>query len=171
MITAAPGPTEKRITIGIRYANAGTICIASSTGVMARSKRSERPGEMPSGIPTTSESPTAENISASVWMLSSQSPLSANIANAASAQIAARTPPKRSDDERRRRRCADPGHPVQEARQPGDEVVEEVAKPLNARKTALGLSALRWSMSHVWKSFRWVGSAFQSSLPATGTPP
>jgi hypothetical protein len=35
-ITAAPGPTENRITIGIRYANAGTICIASSPGVIAR---------------------------------------------------------------------------------------------------------------------------------------
>ena len=42
-ITAAAGPTENRITTGIRYANAGTICIASSPGVIARWKRSLRP--------------------------------------------------------------------------------------------------------------------------------
>ena len=36
--TAAPGPTEKSRTIGIRYAKAGMICIASSTGVIARWK-------------------------------------------------------------------------------------------------------------------------------------
>jgi hypothetical protein len=35
-MTAAAGPTEKMITTGMRYANAGTICIASSPGVIAR---------------------------------------------------------------------------------------------------------------------------------------
>jgi hypothetical protein len=35
-ITAAAGPTENTITTGIRYAKAGTICIASRTGVIPR---------------------------------------------------------------------------------------------------------------------------------------
>ena len=50
------------------------ICIASSTGVITRLNRSERPASTPSGIPTSSESATAASISASVSMLSSQSP-------------------------------------------------------------------------------------------------
>ena len=125
MITAAPGPTEKRITTGIRYANAGMICIASSTGVIARLNRSERPARTPSGMPTASESPTAASISASVCMLSSQSPSAANEAKAPSMISPARRPPKRSDDERRR--ALVPTHVifVQRVVEPRDEIVEE----------------------------------------------
>src|SRR3954463_9252172 len=94
--TAAPGPTEKRITTGIRYANAGTICIASSTGVIALLKRHERPASTPTGRPTSSESPTAANTSENVSTDSSHSPSSAKLANAASTPSAARRPPKRS---------------------------------------------------------------------------
>ena len=39
----------------------------------------------------------------------------------------------------------------------------KLAKPLKARITTLGLEALRWSTSQVWKSLRWVGSAFHVS--------
>ena len=95
-ITAAAGPTEKRITTGIRYAKAGTICMASSAGVTARWTRSLRPAKIPSGTPIASDSVTAASISASVWMLSSQSPISANEAKAPAVISAARQPPKRS---------------------------------------------------------------------------
>ena len=95
-ITAAAGPTENRITTGIRYANAGMICIASSAGVIVRCTRALRPAQMPIGTPTRSESATAASISASVWMLGSHSPISANERNAARTISAARQPPKRS---------------------------------------------------------------------------
>ena len=104
-------------------------------------------------------------MSASVWMLSSQRPLSANVANAASAQIAAFTPPNRSAT-----RTPTIVVPIQVI-QPQNRVTQEtrssrnVAKPLNVRMTALGLSAFRWSTSHVWKSFRWIGNAVHTSRP------
>ena len=94
--TAAAGPIEKRITTGIRYANAGTICIASRIGVIARRNRAERPARIPSGIPTRRERPTEASIRASVSMLSSQRPKSAKVAKADSVIRAARRPPKRS---------------------------------------------------------------------------
>ena len=71
------------------------ICIASSTGVITRLKRSERPAITPSGMPTASESATAASISASVSMLSSQSPSVPNDASAPSMISDARSPPKR----------------------------------------------------------------------------
>ena len=95
MITAAAGPTEKKMTTGIRYANAGMICAASSTGVMNALNRSERPATMPRGTPTSSENATATSISASVCMLSSQRPSAANDAKLATMIAAARRPPKR----------------------------------------------------------------------------
>ena len=51
---------------------------------------------MPSGTPTARDSATATSISASVWMLLSQSPSAAKDANAASMIAPARRPPKRS---------------------------------------------------------------------------
>ena len=94
-MTAAPAPTEKKITTGIRYANAGMICIASRIGVIVRRKRSERPARTPSGTPTASESETAASISDSVCMLSSQRPSTAKDAKLANMISAARRPPKR----------------------------------------------------------------------------
>ena len=90
---AAPGPTEKRITIGIRYAKAGMICIASSTGVIARANRSERPASTPRGRPIASASATDAKVSANVRTLGSQRPIAANAANAAATPSAARRPP------------------------------------------------------------------------------
>ena len=51
---------------------------------------------MPTGMPITSENETAANISASVWMLGSHNPISANEANAARTISPARRPPKRA---------------------------------------------------------------------------
>ena len=93
--TAAPGPTENSRTIGIRYANAGTICIASSSGVIARWNRSERPAATPSGRPIASERATDANVRANVRILGSHRPIAANDTNAASVPSAARRPPKR----------------------------------------------------------------------------
>ena len=94
-------------------------------------------------------------------MLSSQSPDAANTAKAASAQIAARTPPKRSDT--RTPATVTPTHVIHPRKLVNQvtRLSRKSAKPLNARITMLGLSALRWSTSHVWKSFRYVGSEFQ----------
>ena len=113
------------MTTGIRYANAGTICIASSTGVTARWNRSERPARTPSGIPIASESATAENMSAKVSTLSCQRPMSANDRNAASTPSAARRLPKRSATDGAEHRRPHPRQLVEEVGQPRDEVVEE----------------------------------------------
>ena len=144
------------------------ICIASSTGVTPRSKRSESPARTPSGIPIASERPTAASISASVCMLSTQSPLAANATKAASAQIAARTPPKRS--ETRTPATVTPTHVIQPRKLVNQltRSSRKSAKPLNARITTLGLSALRWSTSQVWKSLRCVGSVFHVSEAGHG---
>ena len=96
-------------------------------------------------------------------MLSSQSPDAANMTKAASAQIAARTPPKRSDT--RTPPTDTPTHVIH-PRKPVNQLTRlsrKSANPLNARMTKLGLSAFRWSTSHVWKSFRYVGREFQVS--------
>ena len=101
-------------------------------------------------------------------MLSSQSPLRANVAKAASAQIAARMPPKRSEISTPA--TVTPTQVIQ-PRKFVNQVTRssrKFAKPLKARMTMLGLSAFRWSTSHVWKSFRCVGSAFQTSLLGHG---
>ena len=108
MITAAAGPTEKKMTTGIRYAKAGMICAASSTGVISRSNRSERPATMPSGTPTSSDSATATSISDSVCMLSSQRPRAANDAKLATMITPARRPPNRHASSPPRRVV--PGH-------------------------------------------------------------
>ncbi len=144
------------------------ICIASSTGVTARANRSESPAHTPSGIPTRSERPTAASISARVCMLSTQRPLAAKATNAARAHSAARTPPKRS--ETRTPATETPTHVIQPRKLVSQvtRLSRKSAKPLNARITTLGLSALRWSTSQVWKSFRWVGSVFQVSAEGHG---
>src|SRR5207248_3314822 len=69
--------------------------IASSTGVITRCTRSERPAAIPTGTPIASESATEANVSANVRMLASQTPRAANETNAAAVPSAARRPPKR----------------------------------------------------------------------------
>jgi len=101
-------------------------------------------------------------------MLSSQSPLAAKVANAASAHTAARTPPKRS--ETRTPATVTPTQVIQPRKLVNQltRLSRKSAKPLNARITTLGLSALRWSTSQVWKSFRCVGSVFHVSAAGHG---
>ena len=72
------------------------ICIASRIGVIARLNVADRPASTPSGMPTASDMPTAANIRAKVWTLSSQRPSVAKLAKAASVPSAALRPPKRS---------------------------------------------------------------------------
>ena len=87
-------------------------------------------------------------------MLSTQSPLAANAAKAASAHRPARRPPKRS--ETRTPATVTPTHVIQPRKLVNQltRLSRKSAKPLNARITMLGLSALRWSTSQVWKSLR-----------------
>src|SRR5258705_2700970 len=151
------------ITTGIKYANVGTICAASSNGGMQRSNRSERPAITPSGIPTSRDSPTAAKISAKVCTLCSQSPISANEANAARTPKACCQRPKRST-------TSVPSATVPTQVSFWKNVVNQetrlsrnVAKPLKIAKTKLGLAALRLSLSHVWKRSRSRGSEFQTS--------
>ena len=94
-ITAEGLPTENRITTGIRYAKAGMICIASSTGVITLLKRFERPAQMPSGMPIASETMTDATISARVCMLSAQSPITPNESRAPVTTSDARQPHQR----------------------------------------------------------------------------
>ena len=96
-------------------------------------------------------------------MLSSHSPLAAKVAKAARAQIAARTPPKRSETSTPA--TVTPTHVIQPRKLVNQftRLSRKLAKPLKARITTLGLSAFRWSTSHVWKSLRCVGSVFQVS--------
>ena len=92
MAVAAPIP--KSSTSGKRYANAGTVCIASSSGRRAFSARSFLPAQIPSGMPIKSPAPTDTMMSASVSMLDSQRPSSPINENPAAATIAIRHPAK-----------------------------------------------------------------------------
>src|SRR5436309_14015593 len=93
--TAAPGPTEKRSTIGIRYATAGMLCIVSRTGVITRWNPGDRPARTPSGSPIASESALHAHVSANVLMLGLHKPIASYEANAAITPRAARCPPLR----------------------------------------------------------------------------
>ena len=130
------------------------ICIASRTGVIARWKRSERPASTPSGIPTRSDSATAENISAKVCTLSSHSPIRANERNAASTPSAALRLPKRSA-------TTTPSTVVPTQVSLRKKLVSHetrlsrnVAKPLKIVKKKLGFGTLRSALSQFWKRSR-----------------
>ena len=167
--TAAPGPTESSRTIGIRYANAGMICIASRTGVIARCTRSERPAAIPTGTPIASESATEANVSAKVRMLASQTPSAANDTNAAAVPSAARRPPKRST-------IAVPSTVVPTHVSLKKKLVSQptmssrkVATPLKTTKKTLGCGTLRRSLSQVWKLSRSCESDCHVSPPGHST--
>ncbi len=72
------------------------ICIASRTGVIALLKPSLRPAMIPSGIPIASATETDATISASVCMLSVQSPMIPNATSAANTTSDARQPHQRT---------------------------------------------------------------------------
>ena len=167
--TAAPGPTESSRTIGIRYANAGMICIASSTGVITRCTRSERPAAIPTGTPIASESATEANVSANVRMLASQTPSAANDTNAAAVPSAARRPPKRST-------IAVPSTVVPTHVSLKKKLVSQptmssrkVATPLKTTKKTLWCGTLRRSLSQVWKLSRSCESDCHVSAAGHGT--
>jgi hypothetical protein len=149
-ITAAAGPTENRITIGIRYAKAGTICIASSTGVIARWKRSLRPATTPSGKPTASERSTAASMSASVCMLSSQSPISAKDTNAARTISPARQPPKRQTMNVPAAIVPTQVSASMKSSSAATSQSAKARKPSRIAKKMFGFSAVRCSSSQSW---------------------
>src|SRR5215211_1759094 len=152
----------------MRYANAGTICIASSAGVIARCTRGERPAITPNGTPMSSESETAASIRASVCTLSSQRPISANDTNAANTISPARQPPYRHT-------ISTPAASVP------TQVIHSSAslnaatsqsanarKPSKIAKTMLRSSAVRCSSSQVWALSSRSGSSLQVSALGHG---
>ena len=101
------------------------ICIASSTGVMMRWKRSERPGADAERHPDRErEADGGEHQRERLHALEPE-PAGANATNAASAQIAARAPPKRSETSTPA--TVTPTQVIQpsEVGEPGHEIVEE----------------------------------------------
>ena len=157
------------MTIGIRYANAGTICIASSTGVMNRWKRSDRPASTPSGSPIASDSDTDAIVRANVWTLASQRPINANEKNATRTPSAARRPPKRSTTS-----VPSTVVPAQVSFRKNDvsqptRLSRKFAIALKMRKTMLGCGTLRLLLSHAWKLSRSCESEFQVSDAGHGT--
>ena len=140
-------------------------------GVIAFAKRSERPATMPSGMPMRSESPTATSISASVCMLSSQRPVSANVANATSVIERCAQAAEPRNDEHAGNRRPDPGHPEQEAVEPVDEVVDRRREAVEEREDEAPMSASPFSVrSHTWKVVEVAGErSSRSANRATGT--
>ena len=130
------------------------ICIASSSGVIARWKRSERPASTPSGIPTSSERLTAAIVSENVSMLSCQRPMSANEPSASRTPAAARRPPKRNTISAPS--TVVPAHLSLRKNEVSHETrwSRKFAKPLKIEKTTLGCSTLRLLLSQAWKRSR-----------------
>ena len=104
---------------------------------------------MPNGTPTASDSSTAADISASVWMLSSQSPMSANETNAAATMSAARQPPKRSTISTEA--AIVPTHVSHSSRSLSAVTSQSASarKPSKTAKMTFGFSAVRCSSSQV----------------------
>jgi hypothetical protein len=67
-VATMPGttPTRKITTVGMRYTNAGMVCMKSSTGRSTRDTPSLRAAQMPSGIATTRATALARITSARV---------------------------------------------------------------------------------------------------------
>ena len=121
--------------------------------MIAAWNRSERPATMPSGTPTRSDRPTAASIRASVSMLASQSPSSANEAKARATITAARTPPKRQHHERADGGRAEPAEPEDALVEPGDQVVDERREAVeDPEERGSRSSAERWSSSQDWNA-------------------
>ena len=69
-VAIVPGtrPVPKKITAGIRYTNAGSVCMKSSTGRTSAASRSLLAMATPSGRPTPSAASVAAITSPSVSM-------------------------------------------------------------------------------------------------------
>ena len=93
---AGTTPTVKNITAGTRYAAAGMVCIASSTGRRNRSKRRSSAAITPSGTPMATAMSTATSINTSVSTVGSHSPTSPGTRAATAATVAIRHRPVRA---------------------------------------------------------------------------
>ena len=122
----------------------------------------------PSGMPTRSDSDTAASMSASVCMLGSHRPITANDANAPSTHSAARQPPNRSTISTK---AAVVPTQVMSSKSSYSRLTRssrKELKPLKIENTKLGSSALRLSVSQTWKSSRYPVSEFHSSHAGHG---
>ncbi len=92
MVATTPGtrPSPKSMAAGIRYTNAGMVCMKSSTGRTIRSTVSLRAAQMPSGIPSNRLMSVAAMTSASVATVSVQRPIPTISASAAALNNAKR---------------------------------------------------------------------------------
>ena len=108
------------------------------------------------------DSPTAASMSASVSMLSAHRPASANDANAAIAQTAARSPPKRQDSSVPA--TVVPIH-VSQIRRSLNQVTRlsaKTRKPSKSVKRSPPPPSRRWSMRYVWTESNFACSPFQT---------
>ncbi len=123
---------------------------------------------MPIGTPIRSASPTDAIIRASVSMLASQRPSSANETNAPMTIAAARRPPKRhttsvpvtvvpTQVSQRMNRSSQPTRSSRKTR-----------NQLKTVNTTPVFSAVRCSISHAWKSSRWAESEVKVRLVGHG---
>ena len=137
--------------------------MASSAGVIARRMRSLRPANSPMGTPIASERSTAADIRASVWMLSSQRPMSAKDTNEANTISAARQPPKRRTMSVLA--ATTPGQVSHSSASLRAVTIHSASarKPSKIAKMRLGFSAVRCSSSQSWRSSRRTGSSTQVS--------
>ena len=123
---------------------------------------------MPTGMPITSENETAANISASVWMLGSHSPISANEANAARTISPARRPPKRATISVPV--TVTPSQVIHSSASVKALTVHSAIARNASRieKMKFGSVAERWSISQPWKSSSSSGSADHTSADGHG---
>src|SRR5688572_16704116 len=147
------------------------ICIASSAGVIVRCTRGLRPAQTPIGMPIRSENATAASISARVWMLDSQSPISANDTNAANTISPARQPPKRATLSVPG--AVKPSHVIHSSASVNAFTVHSATarKASRIEKMKFGSVAERCSISQPWKSSSSPGSAPQTSDDGHGKSP
>ena len=59
------GPMPNKMSAGIRYTNAGVVCMKSRTGLIVRLAASDRAAQTPSGRLSTTAIPAATTTSAS----------------------------------------------------------------------------------------------------------
>ena len=94
-IIAVAAPMLNNSTTATRYENAGTVCIASSTGRNARSSMGCRADRIPTGIPIARATVTDSSTSASVSRAPGHRPSTPIRKNPAAAPIAIRHPASR----------------------------------------------------------------------------
>ena len=91
-IMALVGPMLNSSTTMTRYENAGTVCMASSTGRKTASNAGCRAQRMPTGIPIASATATESRMSAKVSRLGAHMPNRPIARNPSPARMALRQP-------------------------------------------------------------------------------